>query len=354
MNTARISPAAAVVFDVPSDEDTVMGARVYVAGGKSTDGHRFSSVESYDPPNDEWFECAPMKEPRSDAMAFSQGSRFYVVGGENGDAYAEDDGILRTVEVYDEDLGSPHFEYGPPMPSPRCAAAIGLIDGKFYVAGGRGPQFEMLTSTVVFDVETQEWSHLAEMPEPVEHGASAVVDGKLYVAGGFSPEFSDEIFIYDPATDTWEKSKHVMRGACHTVAGTSANGQLVLTGGYDAHGIRNLVEVYDVRRNKWDSPFPPLRFRVGSHASVTIRLHDLSLVRAANGTRILNAAKQEALDKAMHYKNSLVDRVQLRASTAPARLPGRKELKAERKELKRREKAAKEARRARRKAGFRE
>ena len=218
MNTARISPAAAVVFDVPSDEDTVMGARVYVAGGKSTDGHRFSSVESYDPPNDEWFECAPMKEPRSDAMAFSQGSRFYVVGGENGDAYAEDDGILRTVEVYDEDLGSPHFEYGPPMPSPRCAAASGLIDGKFYVAGGRGPQFEMLTSTVVFDVETQEWSHLAEMPEPVEHGASAVVDGKLYVAGGFSPEFSDEIFIYDPATDTWEKSKHVMRGACHTVA----------------------------------------------------------------------------------------------------------------------------------------
>ena len=128
----------------------------------------------------------------------------------------------------------------------------------------------------------------------------------------------------------------------------------MLTGGYDAHGIRNLVEVWDVRENQWGSPFPPLRFRVGSHACVTIRLHDLALVRAANGARILNESKQAALDRAKHYKDSLVDRKQLRASTAPARLPGKEELKAERKELRRREKAAKEARRARRKAGFRD
>ena len=104
---------------------------MYVAGGLTTDGTRLSSVESYDLPNNAWFPCAPLREARSSAMAFSVGSKFFVVGGENGRSADKDDGVLRTMEVYDEDLGSPHFQYGVSMPSPRCAASFGVIDGKF-------------------------------------------------------------------------------------------------------------------------------------------------------------------------------------------------------------------------------
>ena len=97
---------------------------MYVAGGLTTDGTRLSSVESYDLPNNAWFPCAPLREARSSAMAFSVGSKFFVVGGENGRSADKDDGVLRTMEVYDEDLGSPHFQYGVSMPSPRCAAGL--------------------------------------------------------------------------------------------------------------------------------------------------------------------------------------------------------------------------------------
>ena len=138
---------------------------MYVAGGLTTDGTRLSSVESYDLPNNAWFPCAPLREARSSAMAFSVGSKFFVVGGENGRSADKDDGVLRTMEVYDEDLGSPHFQYGVSMPSPRCAASFGVIDGKFILAGGRGPGFEMLTSTIVYDVQSETWTECSSMPE---------------------------------------------------------------------------------------------------------------------------------------------------------------------------------------------
>ena len=51
------------------------------------------------------------------------------------------------------------------MPSPRCAASFGVIDGKFILAGGRGPGFEMLTSTIVYDVQSETWTECSSMPE---------------------------------------------------------------------------------------------------------------------------------------------------------------------------------------------
>ena len=308
---------------------------MYVAGGLTTDGTRLSSVESYDLPNNVWFPCAPLREARSSAMAFSVGSKFYVVGGENGRSADQDDGVLRTMEVYDEDLGSPHFQYGVSMPSPRCAASFGVIDDKFILAGGRGPGFEMLTSTIVYDVESETWTERASMPEPVEHGGCAVIEGKLYVLGGFSPEFSDEIFIYDFAADTWTKSNHVIpspggdstvTGACHGLAATYVGDSVVITGGYDAHGIRNSVDAWDVNQCRWHRSYPDMRVRMGGHACVTVRLSEFAVVRAADGARILNKLKQKRIDDAKLYKASLIatkERIAIeeikRASTAPAR-----------------------------------
>lgn len=280
-----------------------MGARIYVCGGVGEHGKRLASGESYDPPNDCWFPMAPMREARSAAMTFALGDNMYVVGGENGDAYDADDGVLRTMEIYDTEKNE--WRSGPPMPFAVCAAAYGVVGDTFYIAGGRGAGFKMLTSTLAFNALFGKWAACAPLPEPVEYAASTVVGTKLYVAGGFSPEFSDELFIYDTMADAWTKSVHVMPGPCHTLSGTSVYGKFVCSGGYDMTGIRKTCEVWDPVAETW-SEYPEMNVKRGAHGLVTLALSKYALARRANGVIAIEQQQKDRLLRASTFRASRV------------------------------------------------
>jgi len=100
------------------------------------------------------------------------------------------------------------------MPTPRNHAAIGAVNGKIYVIGGRvGAAFIALASDTslveVYDPATDTWGTPgARMPTTRSALAYGVYNNRIYVAGGeFQDPTQQTVFRtfeeYDPASNTW-------------------------------------------------------------------------------------------------------------------------------------------------------
>ena len=127
------------------------------------------------------------------------------------------------------------------MPTPRNHAAIGAVNGKIYVIGGRvGAAFIGLASdtSVVeeYDPATDKWSATrARMPSTRSALGYAVINGRIYVAGG---EFQDThmmatfraVEAYDPASNTWSVMPP-MPVSRHGLAAGAIGNRLILVGG---------------------------------------------------------------------------------------------------------------------------
>ena len=69
------------------------------------------------------------------------------------------------------------------MSVPRNHCAGGVINGKFYVVGGRGAS-NSATALEVYNPSSNTWSPLAPMPTGRSGIAAAVVNNELWVFGG--------------------------------------------------------------------------------------------------------------------------------------------------------------------------
>jgi N-acetylneuraminic acid mutarotase len=145
------------------------------------------------------------------------------------------------------------------MPAARDSAAVGVINGVLYVAGGyNGTQ----TSTLwAYNPTTDTWGTLAPMPDGRYQGDGAgVINGQLYVAGGWDNTYSwlphRELFVYDPATNSWSsKANMPILSACG--ASGVINGKLYVTTACDGYsGARNFLHVYDPATDTWSSLAP--------------------------------------------------------------------------------------------------
>lgn len=63
-----------------------LGGYLYAIGG-CDHGHRYDTVERYDPGKDEWVSVAPMSTPRSGCGVGVLDGFIYVVGGYDGTSY---------------------------------------------------------------------------------------------------------------------------------------------------------------------------------------------------------------------------------------------------------------------------
>jgi hypothetical protein len=74
------------------------------------------------------------------------------------------------------------------IPTARHGSAVGVINGKIYVAAGCCsqfvPPFERFENLEVYDPGSNTWETKAPIPLPIYAGVPGVLDGKLYVAGG--------------------------------------------------------------------------------------------------------------------------------------------------------------------------
>jgi N-acetylneuraminic acid mutarotase len=201
----------------------------------------------YDPSADSWKALAPMPSKRGSPIATAVGNKIYVIGGVGLAPGATDPAIspttpqvvVGTVEEYDPETNS--WREKTPMPTPRNHAAIGAVNGKIYVIGGRvGAAFIALATDVSvveeYDPATDKWSApRSRMPTARSALGYGVINGKVYVAGG---EYQDphmmatfkEVEAYDPASNSWSilPSMPVSR---HGLAAGAIGNRLILVGG---------------------------------------------------------------------------------------------------------------------------
>lgn len=199
--------------------------KIYLFGGGSQpdpNGLNWVPINNaweYDPVADSWKALPPMPTARGAAVAALVGTRIYVIGGASVHPGQKIVGISATVphralptnEAYDLVTGK--WETKSPMPTSRNHAAIGVVNGKIYVIGGRlGAVFVNASGTDVveeYDPATNSWGYArARMPMPRSGTAYGVYDNKIFVAGG---EYLDNSLVgtyrdleaYDPATNEW-------------------------------------------------------------------------------------------------------------------------------------------------------
>lgn len=207
----------------------------------------------YDPAADAWKALAPMPGKRGSALAAVVGEKIYVIGGATTIPGSKETAVfpthphmsVGTVEEYDP-AGNTWRERSS-MPTPRNHAAVGVVNGKIYVIGGRvGAAFIGLASDISvveeYDPASDEWSGpRARMPIARSALGAGVYGARIYVAGG---EYQDThmmatfraVEAYDPASNTWTEMPPMPVSRHGLAVGVIANRIYVVSGDVQSAG----------------------------------------------------------------------------------------------------------------------
>jgi len=102
------------------------------------------------------------------------------------------------------------WETLPPLETPRSHPAVTVHDGKIYVIGGGGPNFQSLDSVEIYDPSEGIWRLGIPMPTRRSGAAAITIHGKILVIGGGykKPDgkfvFLRTVEIFDPAAGAWK------------------------------------------------------------------------------------------------------------------------------------------------------
>lgn len=201
----------------------------------------------YDPAADSWKALAPMPTKRGSPVAATVGGKIYVIGGASTHPGSSEPAVhparphrsVATVEEYDPATNS--WRARSALPTARNHAAVGVVDGKIYVIGGRvGAAFVGISSPTdlveEYDPATDQWGVVkARMPTPRSAVAWGVHGGRVYVAGG---EVQGQGFMaayraleaYEPGTNRW-LTLPAMPIPRHGLAGAVVGNRLHLVSG---------------------------------------------------------------------------------------------------------------------------
>ncbi len=98
------------------------------------------------------------------------------------------------------------------------------------------------------------WAQLNDMPVIKNHHSSISYNGKIYLFGGGvgTQDCTNEVWEYDPLTDTYLAKAPMPAGICEAAL-AEYNGKIYLFGGYLIFGqlFTNWVFEYDVEYNAW-------------------------------------------------------------------------------------------------------
>ena len=221
-----------------------------------------------------WTQKADMLTPRTRFSTSVVDGKIYAIGGENeaDDKFGEIS--IAVVEMYDPktDTSQPKAD----MPTPRAGLATSVVDGKIYAIGGQKKEklqrpigfayrLTELPTVEMYDPVTDTWTQKADIPTPRAGLATSVVDGKIYAIGGEAfgllrgkaPWRLKTVEVYNPATDTWQKSQSLIH-ARDGLTTAVVDGEIYAMGGtgwpqIPAHPGPFLasVEVFNPKTHRW-------------------------------------------------------------------------------------------------------
>jgi N-acetylneuraminic acid mutarotase len=168
-----------------------------------------------------------------------------------------------------------------PVARSHCPAAV--WNGKIFLFGGGGANFQSLQSVGIYDPETDRWSAGRDMPTLRSGTMAAALGDRIYVMGGGFKQpdgkfvFFRKVEVYDPRTDSWSEGPDLLMP--HDYPSTVVHeDSIYIFGGHhpDATQAGPLTdpgfafcERLDLRRGRWEEipPLPTPRFATAAVAA---------------------------------------------------------------------------------------
>ena len=182
------------------------------------------------------------------AQCTEEPEAFYIISGV--DSFF---GVTKAAWRYDATLNS--WTSLVPIPTGQEAPAGVCYDGRLYVMGGGGTdQF------YIFDLYSREWLAGAPLPRGAEGAAAGVWNGKIYLIGGDNDFFpgsgvSNEVNIYDIASDTWVGAGSSMPIAASNAGFVQAGPHVYVVGGWGIDTPEANVQAtqrYNMETDGWE------------------------------------------------------------------------------------------------------
>ena len=158
------------------------------------------------------------------------------------------------------------WETKAPLPTNLGWLSAVELDGKIYVTGGAVMKEDktgyMNDKMYVYDPATNTWDDTrAALPVVRMSHSMDVVNGKIYVMGGVPQAIGDalaDILVYDPQTDKWQSggSMPIRRAAFGSCV---IDGKIYLVGGELEEPTKNVIDdvsVYDPATGNWTTLAP--------------------------------------------------------------------------------------------------
>ncbi len=176
----------------------------------------------------EWQTIAPLNTPRAGAASVVWQNKIYVFGGKS-----LNNKILNTVERYDPARGEWDETVVPEFSEERYNASAILFDNKIFLIGGRGEE-DVLSKVEVYDPAQNLWYDAQDLHEEREGFTAVILNNHIYVIGGQKKEHSmmDEIEWYDESKDKWVEVNEDMPHPRVAPFAAAVNDTFYMFGGY--------------------------------------------------------------------------------------------------------------------------
>jgi N-acetylneuraminic acid mutarotase len=144
--------------------------------------------------------------------------------------------------------------------SPPSNTSQDFSDPVMYEVTNESGDMNRYEVTVTFDetIQTLEiaWEERTLLPVPTGWMPAVELDNKIYVIGGIldGPQLTNHMYVYDPATDTWDNTRASLSLARFAHSAEVVNGKIYVLGG--APGAADAladIQVYDPQKDAWQS-----------------------------------------------------------------------------------------------------
>ena len=265
---------------------TRVGDRAYLLGGRGV-----KPVDILDPAGKTWTQGPESPVEIHHFQPVTVGEEIYLLGAMTGGWPGEPP--LPNIYIYDTRTDS--WRKGPEIPADRRRGGAGAVlhEGSIYLVCGiqDGHRSGHVAWLDRYDLETGEWTRLADAPRARDHFQAAVYDGKIYAAAGRRSQVENgfsttigEVDVYDIATDSWTTLSDTLPTPRAGNAAAVVDGKILILGGESGvqEPAHSDVEALDPATGRWTA-LPPLSR--GRHGTGMVQFGDELYMAAGCGQR---------------------------------------------------------------------
>jgi N-acetylneuraminic acid mutarotase len=262
----------APIRGAPRQEHTVVSGKdkVYILGGLRGPGEILTPVvEVYHPGNDSWTDAVPLPFGSTHLNVAAVDETLYWLGAQS----------MRGGGSYRLQPGRSEWEPLAPMPNARASAVTAVHGKTIWLAGGMSWGLGDRVSS--YDTITNKWKSYdaLKLPESRDHAGGAVIDGIFYVVGGrvgIHTQNRATVWTLNlTALDLGQEVKWVTKAPMPAprggIAVAAAGKKIYVFGGEgnvaNANGVFPDVAVYDVVKDSWETADPMAAPRHGFAAA---------------------------------------------------------------------------------------